>query len=253
MGTINFISPLGLQAKPLTKMAFDQQYAQYVPPKPRRPLGRPKNRRFGGASRNGCAAIKADQSLLTALIPDDEFIYTIAERPTFWFYIPYSAATIANVKFVLQDAADPMAQSLYPQSEDVILPQGKQPGVIGIRLPATSTPLQVGKTYRWTLKVHCGEQSANAEPVYVQGTVERMMLTPALQRQLQAQRKQPREQMLLYARNGIWYEALTTLAELRRDRPRDPKLLADWQKLLQTIGLQDVSNKPLAPCCTLSR
>jgi hypothetical protein len=188
---------------------------------------------------------------LTALAPI--WGRSVSEYPTFWFYTPYSAAVINNVRFVFQDSDDPQARSLYPQSEDVILPKGTQPGVIGIRLPTTSSPLQVGKTYRWTLKVSCGEQSANAEPVYVKVRVIRTVLTPELQRQLQAQRHNPREQMLLYARNGIWYEALTTLAELRRARPHDPKLLADWQKLLQTIGLQDVSDKPLAPCCTLSR
>jgi hypothetical protein len=56
----------------------------------------------------------------------------------------------------------------------------------------------------------------------------------------------------LYAENGIWHDALTQLAQLRRSHPQAKNFRNDWQKLLTDIGLEELANKPITPCCTLS-
>ncbi len=51
--------------------------------------------------------------------------------------------------------------------------------------------------------------------------------------------------MALYAINGIWYEALTAAAELRRTDPND----TNWTALLQAVGLDNFAKEPMVECC----
>jgi hypothetical protein len=53
------------------------------------------------------------------------------------------------------------------------------------------------------------------------------------------------QQVAIYASNGIWYEALTTLAQLRQNSPQDATLQQEWQDLLIFVGLNDIAAKPL--------
>ncbi len=52
----------------------------------------------------------------------------------------------------------------------------------------------------------------------------------------------------LYAANGLWYET-TALAELRRDRPGDAEIAAEWKELLKSIGLGYLANEAIGGCC----
>ena len=51
--------------------------------------------------------------------------------------------------------------------------------------------------------------------------------------------------LMAYAANGIWYETLATLADLRRQSPDDAKLTAQWMQLLQSQKLDPIANQPL--------
>ena len=53
-----------------------------------------------------------------------------------------------------------------------------------------------------------------------------------------------------YAKKGIWHDALTDLAERRRDKPQDPKLEEDWKILLKAVQLEDLAEEPMKRCCT---
>ena len=52
----------------------------------------------------------------------------------------------------------------------------------------------------------------------------------------------------VYAANGIWYEALASLAQLRCTNPNDATIASDWQSLLQQVGLPEIAKKHLAQC-----
>ncbi|NJL09662.1 MAG: DUF928 domain-containing protein [Calothrix sp. SM1_7_51] len=47
--------------------------------------------------------------------------------------------------------------------------------------------------------------------------------------------------MSLYAANGIWFDSITLLAQLRQKNPNDSSLAADWQSLLQSIKLENLA------------
>lgn len=168
--------------------------------------------------------------------PMDVWGLTTVEHPTFWFYVPYTKDIKgASAEFVLQDSEE---NEVYKSA--VLLP-GK-PGIINVTVSTTVTPLQVNKNYRWFLKVSCsGEQSV---PVHVEGDIQRVNLNPSLSKELAA--AQPRDRIAIYANNGIWFEALTLLAQLRKANPNDTSLVSDWQSLLESIKMEsDYAKAPL--------
>ncbi len=214
--------------------------------------GTPVGRRRGAAGRGNCTV---DQPL-TALVPAinktlDEgqgkatyvWAKTVAERPTFSYYLPYSPKSLRSIEFVLQKGEDDVYRA------PVALPQ--RPGIVSVSLPSTAKPLEIGEKYHWFLKIsmNCDSQQLSDGKDYVEGWVQRVELNPNLARQLEA--ATPQQRAALYAANGIWHEALTTLAALRLVNAEDATLKDDWTELLQSTGLADIASKPIVPCCTL--
>ncbi|MDF5722109.1 MAG: DUF928 domain-containing protein [Rhizonema sp. PD37] len=205
-------------------------------------------RRAGMGSRDECPAVA---TALTALVPlqevqkvgkqtDESMIeivggLTASERPTFWFYVPYTR-DLANLssEFILQDS---MGKDVYRNA--IALPP--KPGIIGIPLPNTVTPLEVGKTYHWYLKVHC-QQTASV-PVYVEGDIQRVNLDSRVMQQLAA--ADPQKKIIIYAKEGIWFDALTMLAQKRLSNANDAFVKEAWQSLLQSINLGNLATAPL--------
>lgn len=226
----------------------------FKPPPP--PPDRDAPGRRGGGAGRGCGA--GNQSV-TALMPEYKQVLeqgaitkvwgtTTTGRPTFWFYVPYESGAIAAMEFVLQDNASP-TREIY---RSAIAPP-TAPGIISVQLPASVPPLEVGTLYQWFFKIRlqCSSGVAAAklqiqkENLY--GWVQRMSSSPTLTSQLK--QASPQQQAALYAQNGIWFDALTTLAEQRLASPQEARLIEDWQTLLRSIGLEPMTTKPLIPCC----
>lgn len=223
-----------------------------LPPFP--PSGTPVGRRRGAAGRSGVGNCALNPPL-TALAPATQkslsngkatYVWgkTTAEYPTFWFYLP-GGSSLRSVEFVLQDQQD---NDVY--RTQVNIPE--QPGIVSFRLPSTASPLQLNQNYRWFLKteiaVDCQQQNSSAIKDSVEGWIQRVNLEPQFTTQLAA--ATPKQQIALYAQQGFWYDALTTLAELRRHDPTDASLKADWHELLQSTSLGELASKSLIQCCT---
>ncbi|MCC5640521.1 DUF928 domain-containing protein [Nostoc sp. CHAB 5844] len=215
------------------------QQVNFNPPKPPAdppPGGRP----WGGAKRGSCPQVKQD---LTALVPFTQephsvtnvWALTTSAHPTFWFYVPYSQKANLPAKFVLQDQ---QSNEVYQQA--IALPAN--PGIISVSLPANAPTLAVNQQYRWFLTFAC-EKQEQSPPVYVEGVVKRVSLRPEITKELQT--ATPLQQFAIYAQNGIWHEALTTLAKLRQEHPQDTALKTQWQDLLLSIRLGNVAAEPI--------
>lgn len=200
--------------------------------------GRP-GRRAGGGSRSPCPERKPP---LTALMPMSNMGKTVAERPTFWFYVPYSPQSTPAGEFVLQEEN---GDEVYRAS--FTLP--KTPGFVSFNIPPTVAPLEIDKSYHWYFKLYCEPQMISA-PVFVEGWVQRIELTPELERQLQAAKAR---ENVVYAANGIWYDALDRLAQLRLTNPSSSRN-DDWAKLLSSrgVGLELLSRAPIVGRVVLS-
>lgn len=174
---------------------------------------------------------------LTALMPNNTLVLTLAERPTFFVYVPPISARTAE--FVLKDENE---DDVYKTT--ITLPS--QPGIISIAIPANVKPLENGKTYRWYFDLVCNSgKRVFVDRIMVQRTEPSATLANELK-----QATNPRDRAAVYAKNGIWYDTLQTLAALRHSSPNDATLTNEWKELLESAGIQEVSDKPLINCCT---
>jgi hypothetical protein len=152
---------------------------------------------------------------------------TIAQYPTFWFFVPATSQS-TQLEFSLQNSQE---EDIYRTS--VTTPQ--QPGVIGIQIPTSQQSLQLDRNYHWTLKakVACGTSTPNR--VYVDGWVTRVNLPGASQQ----------TNTDSYIQKGIWYDAVTSLARQRLAKPDDVRLQQDWIELLESGNLETIAKQPL--------
>jgi hypothetical protein len=235
---IGFADVGGLSlAQPSTIRA---KVARFVPP-PTPPGPAPGGRVRGGARRTECFGSTTGKTPLTALVPATQqgnvvnvWALTTSDRPTLWFYVPYTQSSGGMADFVLQDEdANPIYET------NVNLPQ--QPGVIGVSTK-NAPALQVGKRYRWFLNIYC-DQKKESFAFYVEGVIQRTNLNATINQKLQTASLS--QQVGIYAENSIWHEAITILAQLRQKNPTDASLQAEWQNLLEGINLGDVAGKAI--------
>lgn len=204
-----------------------QQTGRFVPPPPSG-AGTPRGRRNGGAGRQDCPALAKP---LTALIPEHNLGLTVSE-PSLWFFVPQLPTTTNSGEFVLQDEKhNDLYRTLFKLPEKA--------GIVSIRLP--SNLLEKDQMYRWHFRIYCQSQTTS-EYFWVEGWVKQVALNPSLATQIEAAK--PLE-YLVYAANGIWYEALTKLAELRLSDPQNATLRDHWTQLLQSVGLAELAQEPL--------
>ncbi|MGJ5676134.1 MAG: DUF928 domain-containing protein [Nostochopsis sp.] len=201
----------------------------------------PGGRRFGGARRGSCPEVKTP---LTALVPLTEqppsvtnvWGLTTEEHPQLWFYLPYTKSSGYAGEFVLLD--DETKDSVYKTA--IALPP--KASVIKVPIPENVPSLQVDKQYRWFFNVYCYPQKQST-PIYVEGVIIRKNPSKSLVQQLQ--KSQPIQQVNIYANNGFWYDALTTLGQLRQTNPQNNTLQTQWRDLLAAIGLDELAIQPL--------
>ncbi|BAY78846.1 hypothetical protein NIES25_53250 (plasmid) [Nostoc linckia NIES-25] len=219
----------------------------FNPPPPPADRGAPGNR-GEGASRGQCTQSSVP---LTALVPSYEqqlkqgtnqtltitevWGLTSREQPSFWFYIPYEKSSIQTIEFVLKTDNDTI---IYRQN----ITAPPVPGIVRVQLQNQKSLLQANKPYHWffNVKVACDSQPATS---YVEGWVQRVNLDVSLQEQIK--KSSPRQQAALYAKNGIWYDALTTIAELRLANLDNSQLTEDWEYLLKVVKLEKLLTKAL--------
>ncbi|HEY9822736.1 MAG TPA: DUF928 domain-containing protein [Candidatus Sericytochromatia bacterium] len=186
-----------------------------------------------------CANYKPDIGL-TALIPSSSTGITLATNPTFFFYIPDVNLEGIEGEFILRDEQE---EQVYNK----IVPLKQGDSIIGIELSdSPSLPsLKAGKSYYWvfSLLLDKVDRSTNAS---VAGWIKRIEPNSALKQKLDTASSQ--QQPVIYATNGIWYEALASLAKLRCTSPNNATIASDWESLLQQVGLPEISKKPLALC-----
>ena len=201
-------------------------------------VGRPGRVRTA-ATRGTCFK---NQKPPIALAPQGRNVQlTTSEHPTFYIYIPEITAKAQSMEFVLRD--DSKIQPKYKQS----FPPVQQAGIVTVRLPTNLPPLQVGKVYTWGFSMICDARKRD-EDIYIEGRIERLQ-DENLNAQLQ-NTSRILDRAVIYATAGLWENAITSIATLRRQRPNDPEVNQYWQDLLQPLEAPEVINKPFLPCCT---
>ncbi|PSB25999.1 DUF928 domain-containing protein [Stenomitos frigidus] len=204
---------------------------EYHPPK----RGIP-GRREGAGTRGTCLR---GPKLLMPLTPSDSFSATVSNSPTFFWYVPKTGAQTAE--FALLDETD---RTLYKTTLN--LPEAA--GVLSFSLPTSvaASILTVGKDYYWQFSILCDPNQPSINP-FVEGVVQRVKPATTLTNQLK--KASARDRSTIYATNGIWQDAIATLAQARCTNPQDQNLITSWTHLLQSVKLEDYAQEPLTASC----
>lgn len=264
-GTTQLILPglVRVQAQSQPPGSSEQLVTNWGAYEPDSSIGKP-GRREGGGTRNPCFK---GATTVTALIPlikfqEKQLAYgtTLQASPTFFAYVPPAYVPISDqenssgeakpktrlVEFLLQQEDN---KEIYRASFTV----PPSAGIVSITLPIyeNSPSLEVDKNYLWSFSLICDADTYKADPsdnsikISGLGSIKRVNPQPSLEMLLKE--ASPRERFLAYAKEGIWYDALSTLAELRRTNPNNPQLEADWRELLKSIQLDNIAQQPLVP------
>ncbi|URR36599.1 DUF928 domain-containing protein [Thermosynechococcus sp. HN-54] len=214
-------------------------WAGFTPPKN---LSRPGNRE-GAATRGICRVqTGTNEPDLTTLVPASNIGLTVANRPTFYWYLP--ANNYQALEFALfQTLADGTQVQIYKQQ----FPMVNRRRLDSITLAGDVPPLQEGVDYRWTVSLICNPNDSDPSQIrFVEGWVQRVTLPESLNKQLR--QASPLQRYGLLASNGLWYDALDTLVKLRQEQPTDPKVNALWTELMtaEEVGLNRLSNLAIA-------
>ncbi|MGB3494884.1 MAG: DUF928 domain-containing protein [Elainellaceae cyanobacterium] len=201
----------------------------YVPPN----VGLP-GRTEGGGTRGDCSVI-GDKSL-TAIAPQQNFGYTTDEYPTFYWYMPEAGAEAAEFVLINEAGEEVYATTFQIQNNA---------GIISLSIPGEAgvTPLTVGENYQWFFSLVCDFQDRSGD-IFTSGWVQRTdeSTFPQLASRLAASSEE--DHGIIYAEEGIWYNALDKLAEQRFGDLLDEGIEQDWMILLESIGRGYLANEP---------
>jgi hypothetical protein len=229
------ISQLAVVGQPIINTPTEPDNTQpggprFVPP--REDIDAPPPRRIRSV-RGGCAT--STEVSLTALVPQNKIGRTVSDYPTFFFYLPEIEAELGE--FILEDES---GNQIYQQDLTI----SNLPGVIGVSIPANTNvpPLEVGKNYTWKFTVVCDPEDRSSD-LLESGIVRRVELSADILSQLE--NADPRQKTFIYAENGIWQDALSTLAAARRANPNEPVFQTDWESLLDSVTLGEIAKEPI--------
>ena len=187
--------------------------------KPSRPSGRPQRTATGGR-RGSCPEVFPP---LTALVPL-AVATTTSERPSFWFYSPYSGQAL-QATFSLQSDDNNVIEPIT-----VTLPA--KPSFVQIRLRSTDAPLKVNQAYHWFLKVLCSEPNQPKETV--EGSIQRIASASLSGNPLNSRQ----EQSIANESDGRLFDAVAALAALRLQKPQDASLMEQWKRRLRSLKFE---------------
>jgi hypothetical protein len=210
-------------AAPVTKPKVRPRIRWQPPPMPPN-LGDPAGRGQGGGSRGPCR--KYDK--VSALLPASQWGLTTLEYPTVWLNLPKGMAAQVPVEFVLENN---QGKVLFKEIADAAqTPAGINPFPLPTRAPA----LQVNQQYRWSIAIYCDAEAPD-KPVVIRGKIGRSALSSLAETRL-SQSLDAIDRASIYAEQGFWYDALTTLGMERRSAGGRAVAIA-WKDLLNQVNL----------------
>ncbi len=193
----------------------------------------------GGATRGVCQHLgtSSPQPILTALIPTTEKELTVADYPT--VLVKISEPGTQKAELTLWDGE---GNGIYQTIVDLTA----TPGITSFKIPKAAGALAVGQQYKWNLALIC-DPAERQRDIVLEGRLERVELSSTLNHLLET--SSPLEKAKLYAQNGLWYDTVATLADLKRSLPQNSQIGAEWHELLQSVGLTELSQVPVVDCC----
>ena len=104
-----------------------------------------------------------------------------------------------------------------------------------LELPSDVPGLALGKEYRWTVSLVCNKERPS-ENSYADSSVKRIAITPELAQTLAEAGTESQKRSLVYARSGIWYDALNSSYVGYKAHPHGKVTFWYFSKLLDHLA-----------------
>jgi hypothetical protein len=177
----------------------------------------------------GSRAEKGEIPTLCVLAPDHVGL-TTQEQPSLFWFLSKPVKTQFELTIVEHKKASPVLV--------VKLPESTQPGIQRLRLSDHQIKLAVGVEYRCTVALVLDEKSRSRD-IVTTGVIRRIEPTAALKTRLAG--AHDAQLAFIYAEEGIWYDALESLANLIEAQPDNPSFYHQRAALLSQVGLKDAA------------
>lgn len=201
--------------------------AAYRPPsKPSSPKGTGTNTTRGGSC-------EAQSTIgLTTLAPLSHVGQTSSQRPSFFWFVPDRQSYPLQFRLF-----KPNGQPLYRTQLQ------SQAGIMQFSLPQSQPKLAIGQTYRWQVVLVCNP-STPLTNVVTTADIAVVKPSASLQTQLTAAQT-PQQRLDLYAKSGLWYNALAEASKASHAAQNSAPLLELLDSLAASEAqpLKDWSNR----------
>ena len=222
---------------------------------------RSSSRRTGGISR-GSFVCDGEKITTTALMPqvqakDEESgklqwvpadAATVESHPKFFVYV--SQTKKPNATFTLYKETKQADGKIIDESvhEETVALTG-HPGIVSVSVPE-NIKLELNQRYHWYFSIECNEVQSptdtsvdKSDNSYVEGWVQQIQKDPNLEAALKNAGEKGRP--TVYTNYELWTETVSSLADLRQRYPNDQEVAADWQSLLDSVGLGNMAKEQL--------
>ena len=195
-------------------------------------IGMPNHRRDGGSRSGNDNCVASDRNLV-ALIPENTVALTASASPELFFYVPKTSPE-KTIEFVLRSEAD---EFMY---EAFLKTNGQ--GIISVKIPpeVQSKLVTKGANYRWYLSMICNSRQRSRD-IVVEGWMRQSKIGTTLKQKLEA--SDVVAQADLYQDRGLWYDALSVLAEQKKAQAEEPSIQAKWTEMLESVDLGELASE----------
>jgi hypothetical protein len=162
---------------------------------------------------------------------------TVSAQPSLHWYVSDLPTEEGEIWFTLADAEspDPLVRAR--------LPIPSKPGVQPIDLSDYGVQLPLSVEYRWSVTLR-SDPAHPAQDAVALGWLERVEAPASVAEHLA--KGAPGAAPLIYAESGLWYDALSSLAELIERYPENRSVQSARSALLEQGGLEPIA-EALAP------
>ena len=176
---------------------------------------------------------------LYLLMPPD-IATTAAAYPTLYWYQPTAGRNRIEVNLYQYDAVRDEVAFRFNTAAVI----SGEPGIAALPLADQIgvAPLAVGEIYYWEVLFFCDPDSCDADR-YAWGWLQRVEVDAATAQQLADASLS--EQVAIAVEAGLWLEAVAGLTTLIRQQPEAPDLQRRWAELLDSVGLEALTDEPL--------
>lgn len=203
-----------------TEKAHKNLFLNYKPP-----VGRnmPTNREGGGTRGKG-----DNEQYLAALVPNHVALTTMTQPSLFW-YMSKPATTHIEVTINNNNSLEPIAEASLNNQDK---------GIQRFNLSDYNISLSPGIEYQWFITI-VPDPEQRSNDISATGMIRYVKPSKILTEKLAV--ASGIERSVIYAEEGIWYDALLSITELIDTDPDNKSLRNERMSLLKQIGLNAVN------------